>query len=90
MCFESDDYQFIRFPFDRVDDDSLCLCNLWEKQQLAVKLTNDFSAKNDRSVVIQLILGLQLAFGLLRELHYSNETLEHWPRGTFAAFSAKE
>ena len=45
MFFESDDYHFIRFPFDRLDDDSLCLCNLWEKQQLAVKLTDDFSAK---------------------------------------------
>ena len=35
--------------------------------------------------VIQLILRQMLAFGLFRELHYSNETLEHWPRGTFAA-----
>ena len=49
MCFESDDYQFIRFPFDRLDDDSLYLRNLWEKKQLAVKLIDDFSAKNDRA-----------------------------------------
>ena len=26
-----------RFPFDRLDGDSLGLCNLWGKEQLAVK-----------------------------------------------------
>ena len=49
MCFESDDYQFIRFPFDRLDDDSLYLSNLWEKKQLAVKSIDDFSTKNYRA-----------------------------------------
>ena len=32
---ESDDYKLTRFPFDRLDDDSLCLCKLWGKEQLA-------------------------------------------------------
>ena len=31
-----------------------------------------------------------IAFGLLRELLYSNGTLEHRPSRTFAALSAKE
>ena len=49
MCSKSDDFQLTRFPFDRLDDDSLCLCNLRGKEQLSVKLTDDFSAKNYRA-----------------------------------------
>ena len=47
--FESDDYKLTRFPFDRLDDDSLCLYNLWGKEQLAVKPPNNFSATNHRA-----------------------------------------
>ena len=43
--FESDDCKLTRFPSDRLDDDSLCLCNVWEKEQLAIKLLDDFSVK---------------------------------------------
>ena len=32
---ESDDYKLTRFPFDRPDNDNLCLCNPRVKKQLA-------------------------------------------------------
>ena len=65
-------------------------CTLWGKEQLAVKLPDDFSAKNHRASWCSWFFRLKFALGLLRELLYSNETLEHWPRGTFATLSAKE
>ena len=82
--------KFTRFPFDRLDDDSLYLCTLRWKKQLAVKLHDDFSAKNHRASSYSWFFSQKFAFGLLRELLYSNETLEHWARGTLAAPSAKE
>ena len=77
--------------FDRLDDhdDSLCLCNLRGKEQLAVKLPDEFSVKNHRASY-SWFFRQKLAFGLPREILYSNETLEHWLRGTFAAHNAKE
>ena len=39
---ESDDYKLTRFGRPDNRDDSFCLCNLWEKEQLAVKLPDDF------------------------------------------------
>ena len=85
---EADDYKLTRFPFDGLDDDSLCLCNLWRKEQLGVKLLDDFSAKNHQALCWFFRQKLGLSF--LRESLYSNETLEHWARGTFAALSAQE
>ena len=41
---ESDDHELTRFPFD-----SLCFSNLWWKEQLVVKMPDDFSAKNNRA-----------------------------------------
>ena len=32
---ESDNYKLTRFPFDRLNNDSPYLCNLWGKKQLA-------------------------------------------------------
>ena len=40
-----DEYKLTRFSFKRLDDDSLCLYNVWGKEQLAVKLIDDFSVK---------------------------------------------
>ena len=53
-----------------------------------MKLLDDFSAKNHRAS--RLFFRQKLGFGFLRELLYSNETLEHWARETFAALSAQE
>ena len=85
---EADDYKLTRFPFDELDDDSLCLCNLWREEQLGVKLLDDFSAKNHQALC--WFFRQKLGLGFLRESLYSNETLEHWARGTFAALSAQE
>ena len=78
------------FLFDRLYDGSLCLCNLRGKKQLAVKLPDDSSAKIHRASWYNWFFRQKLAFDLLKELLYNNETLEHWLRGTFAALSAKE
>ena len=73
--------------FCRLDDreDSLCPCNLWGKEQLAVKLPADFSVKNHRASWYSWFFRQRLAFDLLREFLYCNETLEQRPRVTFAA-----
>ena len=55
-----------------------------------MKLPNDFSAQNRCASRYSWFFRQKLACGLLRESLYSNETLEHWPRGSFAALSAKE
>ena len=55
-----------------------------------MKLPDDSSAKNHRASWYSWFFRQKLAFHLLKELLYGNETLEHWPRGTFAALSAKE
>ena len=39
-----DEYKLTRFSFKRLDDDSLCY-NVLGKEQLAVKLIDDFSVK---------------------------------------------
>ena len=40
-----DEYKLTRFSFKRLEDDSLCLHNVWGKEQLAEKLIDDFSVK---------------------------------------------
>ena len=70
---ESDYHKLSRFPFNRLYDDSLCLCTLWEKEQLAVKLPDDFSAKYHRASWYTWFFRQKYAFGLLRELLYWNE-----------------
>ena len=55
---------------------SLSFCNLWGKEQLAVKLPDDFSAQNHRASWYSRFFRQKLACGLLRESFYSNETLE--------------
>ena len=74
--------------YDR--DDSLRLCNLWGKEQVAVKLSDDFSVENHRASWHSRFFRPTLAFSLLREFLHSSKTLEHCPRGTFATHSAKE
>ena len=90
---KSDEFKLTLFPFDRLDDDSFCLCNLWGKEQLPVELPNDFSAKiivpHDTADSFDVAVKSYL-FGLLRELLYGNEAQEHSPSGTFAALNAKE
>ena len=90
---KSDEFKLTLFPFDRLDDNSLCLCNLWGKEQLPVELPNDFSAKiivpHDTADSFDVAVKSYL-FGLLRELLYGNEAQEHSPSGTFAALNAKE
>lgn len=46
---ESEDYKLTRFPFARFDDMIASVCNLRWKEQLAVKLADDFSAKGRRA-----------------------------------------
>ena len=46
--------------------------------------------KNHRASWYSWFFRENLAFGLRRELLYSNETRDHWPGGTFAALNAKE
>ena len=89
---ELDDHKLTRFPFELLDDDGLCLCNLRGKEQLAKKLSDDFSAKNRCASWYSWFFRQKLAFGLLRELLYNNETVKHWARarGNFAALGAKE
>ena len=48
---ESDDYKLTRFPFDWLDDDNLCLCNLLGKEQLGVKLPDTSSRDTADSFV---------------------------------------
>ena len=73
----------LSFPFDRLDEDNLSLQSLR-------KLPDDFWAKNHRALWYSWFFRQKLAFGFLRELLYGNETLEHWPRGTFAALTTRE
>ena len=61
---------------------SLSLCNLWGKEQLVVKLPDDFSAQNHWASWYSRFFRQKLA--------YSNESLKHKPRGTFAELSVKE
>ena len=75
-------------PEDR--DDSPCVCNLCGKKQLAVKLPDDSRVENHLALWYSWLFRQKLAFGLPWEFLYSNEILEHWPRGTFAAHSVKE
>ena len=56
---------FVRFDGHDDRDDSLCLCNLWGKEQLAVKLPDDFSVKNPRAPLYSWLFRQKLAFGLL-------------------------
>ena len=93
---DSDDYRLTCFPFDRPDSDSLCLCNLYGKEQLAVKLSDDFSAKNHCASWCCWFLQCcrqKLTLCLPRKLLYSSyddETLKQWAKEILAALSAKE
>ena len=52
----------LSFPFDRLGDDSLCLCNLWGNCRMT----------SGRKIIVPW--DTTDSFGLLRELLYSNET----------------
>ena len=53
----------------------------WENEQLAVKLLDDFSAKNHRASWYGWFFRQKLAFGLQTKLLYSNETLQSTDQG---------
>ena len=66
---------------------------VWEKEQLAVKLPDDFSVeiivpRDTADSFDAAVKSLRLV--CRGNLLYSNETHGHRPRGTFAALSEKE
>ena len=87
---ESDYHKLSRFLFNRLYDDSLCLCTLWGKEQLAVKLPDDFSARISSCLVIHLILSSKVRFWFTKGITLLKRTLEHWARGTFFPLITKE
>ena len=55
-----------------------------------MNLSDDFSVKNYGASWYSWLFRQKFAFYLQKKFLYCNEILEHRPRGTFAAHSAKD